>query len=497
MFLYIRMAFVLLVTLYTSRVVLNTLGVEDYGVYNIVSGFVGMFGFLNTTLASSMQRFYNYEIGKSGAEGLRRVYSAGFWIHVIISALLLVVLETFGLWYINHVMVVPDGRLAAANMVFQAAVVTMLLVVMQIPYLGAVMAYEKMNVYACISIMDVVLKLAIVLMLPAIPYDKLMTYSVLLVCISVTNTAIYVFYAKSHFHGLKLMRKTGGAAFREILSFSGWNLLGTFAFMVNGQGLNLLLNSFFGTVVNAARGVAFQVSYAVTSFTNSVTAAFRPQLVDSYARDERQRVKKLFYLESKTCFSLVLVLIVPIILEVDLLLRLWLGDTSVPDQTGVFTMLVLVNTLICTVNPIIGQVAFADGRIKRYQTANSIVNILVIPTAFLLLKTGCNAVSVFIVSIAFSIVNQMVCLIEMNRLFCIDIHRYASQVILPCFSLVVIVLFPQWLLTVLMPDSIIRLLLVLLVDIVVFIPMFYWIILNKDEKTLFQQYLKSALKKNA
>ena len=202
-FLYIRMFFVLVVTLYTSRVILNTLGVEDFGLYSVVSGFVSLFGFLNATLTASMQRFYNYELGKRGDEGLQLVYSTGLIIHVIIALILLVILESIGIWYINNIMVIPVGRLFSVNVVYQSVVLSMILIVMQIPYLGAIMAYERMDYYAVISIIDVILKLLIVLVLPIIPFDKLITYAILLSLISIVNFACYFVYSKRNFKSIK------------------------------------------------------------------------------------------------------------------------------------------------------------------------------------------------------------------------------------------------------------------------------------------------------
>lgn len=481
MFLYIRMFFVLLVSLYTSRVILNTLGVEDFGVYNVVSGFVSLFGFLNATLSQSMQRFYNFYLGNDGDVGVKMIYSTGLIIHAIICVFLLLTLETFGLWYINNVLVVPDERLFAANIVFQTTVFSMLLIVLQIPFVGAVLAYEKMNFYSFVSILEVVLKLVIVLVLPYFPYDKLIGYSIFLLSISIGNTLLYVLYSKNTIHSLAFKLSIDRVLLKNMLNFSGWNLLGTFAFMINGQGLNMLLNAFFGPVVNAARGVSFQVSSAVSSFSGSITTAFRPQVVDSYARGNDVRVKKLFYIENKVCFNLILLLTVPILMEIDQILRLWLGD-AVPEQTSLFTILVLLNTLICATNPIVGQVAFATGNIKRYQIANSLVNILVIPVAYFLLTLGMSATSVFIVTIVFSVFNQIVCLVELNRLFRIDITKYVQEVILPCLIVVVLSFLPQIVIHYFLPETFLRFVISGLTEILVSIPMFYVFVLNKEER---------------
>lgn len=488
MFLYIRMFVVLIVSLYTSRVVLNCLGISDYGVFNVVSGFVSLFGFLSATLSASMQRFYNYELGQGNAEGIQVIYSTGFWIHVIICLATLFVLETFGLWYINHVLNVDGNRLFAANIVFQTAIVSLLTVIMQSPYLGAVMAYEKMGLYSFVSIFHTVFKLLIAFILSYSSGDKLILYAVLLMVINIIDLLIYFCYSKSTMPCMRLSKGIDKSKATELLSFSGWTLLGSFAFMANGQGLNLLLNSFFGTVVNAARGVAFQVSAATTSFTSSITTAFRPQVVESYSRRDRIRVKKLFYVETKICCSLILFLTIPLIFEMDDILKIWLGE-AVPPQANVFTILVLINTLISTINPIIGQVAFANGNIKRYQIANSLVNIIIIPVAWIVLMFGGNAVSVFVVAIFFSFLNQTVCLIEMNKLFDINIGSYLRNVLLRYLLICVLSFTIQYLIHGFLPfDFWLRLACVVLIDLVIVVLSLFFILFTAEEREYVQSY---------
>lgn len=489
-FLYLRMLFVLVVSLYTSRVVLNVLGVEDYGIYNVVFSFVSLFGFLNSTLSASMQRFFNYEIGKSNPGGVTLIYTMGFWTHLAFCTLLCILLETFGVWYINNIMVIPAGRLMATNMVYQSAVISMLLVIMQIPYIGAILAYERMDYYAYISILDTVLKLIIVIILPHLSYDKLILYAILYSLISVFDFLAYLIYVKKHFDTIHLVRVFKKDRFKEMLSFSGWNLIGTFAFVLKGQGLNLLLNAFFGPAVNAARGISYQVSSALSNFTHNITTSFRPQVVESYARDELERVKFLFYTESRICTSLILILIVPVVMEIEFILRIWLGET-IPENTAIFTLIVLFDLLICTINPIIVQVAFANGNIKRFQVANSIVNLTIIPVAWTLLYFGASAISVFILSVFFSIINQVVCLTELNKIIEIDIQKYMKKVILPCITTVFLSFIPQILLHEIMEESWLRFILTCLLDITVTTLLICFISFSKVERS----YIKNLIVK--
>lgn len=492
-FLYVRMFFVLVVTLYTSRVILNTLGVEDFGIYNVVSGFVSLFGFLNATLTASMQRFYNFELGKRGDDGLQLVYSTGLKIHFIIAIVLLVILESIGIWYINNIMVIPDGRLLAANVVYQSVVLSMILIVMQIPYLGAIMAYERMDYFAIISIVDVILKLAIVLVLPIIPFDKLIVYAILLSLISAFNFACYFIYSKNKFKSIK-RSTTDKQLSREILAFSGWNLVGTFAFMIKDQGLNMLLNGFFGPVVNAARGVAFQVKSALGNFSQSISTAFRPQIVEAYAKDDFARVNNLFFIESKICFYLVLFLLLPLTFSIDFILNAWLGDI-VPSQTNIFTILVLVDSLVCAFNPAIGHVANATGNIKKYQIANSIVNILIIPTAWGVVYITGHATSVFVVAIVYSIINQIVCMIELHRIYQYDILYFVKCVLFPCIFVAVLSIIPQLLMKQYVYSNGYQFLYSTLIDFIWTLGVIYVLGLNTRERSIIKEITKKIKRK--
>lgn len=496
-FLYVRMFFVLIVSLYTSRVVLNTLGVSDFGVYNVVGGFVSLFGFLNATLSASMQRFFNFEGGQRGEEGVRDVYTAGFWIHVLLAVVVLILLESFGLWYINNVMVVPADRLHAANILFQYSIFSMALVILEIPYISATLSYERMDYYAVVSIIDVVLKLLIVLALPSIPYDKLISYATLTLIITVVNFLLYFIYAKKNFVALKLETKVNKGLCRSFLSFSGWNLVGTFAFMLKGQGLNMILNVFFGTLINAARGVAFQINSAIHGFSSNIVIAFRPQIVDSYSKKNNERVLKMFFSESKVCYCLILVLIVPIIIEIDYILRLWLGE-AVPEYSNVFASLVLVDMLVCTLNTPVTQVTFSTGNIKSYQIVSSCINLLLLPVCYISLKMGFDATSVFVITIIFSMVNQIGCLICMKKVFAYSLRSYLKSVVIPLAVITILLPIVPYLISVYMSTSLLRLLLICISDVVLAFCLIWGFGLNEKEKLLVKEFIFiKILHKNA
>ena len=482
-FLYIRMAFVLIISLYTSRVVLNTLGVEEYGVYNVVAGFVSMFGFLNATLSSSMQRFYNYEGSIDKVNGYRKVFTTGVVIHIFLALALCAILESFGLWYVNHVMVVPETSLFSANIVFQTSVLSMILVILQIPFTGAIMADERMNFYAIISVIDVVLKLIAIIFLPYLPFNKLITYGVLLLFITIFDTLAYYTYAKRTVLDFELVLKVDRLLFKSLLSFSGWNLLGTFAFLLKGQGLNMLLNSFFGTVINAARGIAYQVNGAINGFSANLATAFRPQLVNSYAQKNYARTRRLFFWESKVCFALMAVLMIPVAVEIDYLLCLWLGDI-VPEYTNIFAVLVLFDSLICTLNTPCTQVAYAVGNLKKYQIITAIVNLCLLPICWIGLAYGLNSIYVFVMTIVFSILNQIICLLLLRKLFPYGLTTYIKEVILPCLIFMGVVPLAPIILHKICTCGFVRLIVVFATDILVGIIATYSIIFNREEKKI-------------
>lgn len=488
-YLYARMFFVLVVSLYTSRVVLNTLGVSDYGVYNVVAGFVTMFGFLNATLSASMSRFYNFEGGQRGEEGVRNVYTAGFYIQILLSIVVLILLETFGLWYINNVMVIPTERVHAANILFQYSVASMILVIMQIPYTSAIMSYERMDFYAFVSIIDVFLKLLIVLALPHIPFDKLIVYATFTLIITIADFLLYFIYTKRLFPAIKLNKTVNKPLFKSFLSFSGWNLLGTFAFMLKGQGLNMILNVFFGALINAARGVAYQVNNAISGFSNNIATAFRPQIVDAYSKQDNCRVTKLFFTQSKVCYSLILVLVVPVIIEIDYILQLWLGS-AVPDEANIFTSLVLVDMLICTLNTPVTQVTFSTGKIRTFQICSSMVNLLLLPVCYLFLKTGYSASAVFVITIIFSIINQMVCLLCMKKVFAYGLKNYLYSVVLPLGIVTILLPVIPFYVYQNLGQSFSRLILVCIADVVGAAGLLPFVVFTKEERRTVLKYIR-------
>ncbi|PTL34250.1 hypothetical protein C7120_06850 [Prevotella sp. oral taxon 376] len=480
-YLYVRMFFVLIVNLYISRVLLRALGVSDYGTYIIMAGLVTLFGFFNVTLSATMQRYYNYTGSRENEKGLQRVFSTGCVIHLIIAAATFMFLESFGLWYIDHYLVIPPERFNVALTVFHASAISLVLLILQSPCSGLMLSQERMGFYSFVSIADIMLKLAATLSLEHLPFDRLSTYALLLLCISATDLLLYAAYTKYNWKFLHLSRKIDRSLMRSLLSFTGWNLVGTFAFMLKGQGVNLLLNNFFGTMVNAARGIAAQVSSAIQNFSTSITVAFAPQIVNSVATDDRQRVEGLMFTESKICYALVLIIATPLCLEMDYVLNLWLG-VNMPYQANIFSVLMIIDTLVCTLNTPCTQVTLATGKVKKYEIASSIVNLCLIPMCYVFLHLGFTAVSSFVITILFSILLQIVCLVFTHRVFKFNGKRYVAEVLLPCLCITIFLPIIPLLVKVSYTPTFLRLAAVCLVDLCIALPLTYLILLNKQEK---------------
>lgn len=491
-FLYIRMIFVLFVSLYTTRVVLNALGVVDYGIYSVVGGFVAMFTFFNATMIQSVQRYFNYERGVNGDESENLVYNTAVYIQIAIALVLLLILETLGLWYVNNIMVVPEDRLGAANLVYQFSVVSLILVVLQIPYSSAILAHEKMDFYALVSILDAVLKLLIVIILPYIPADRLIVYGILILFVGLVNFVLYFGFAKSKFKFLVFSGIFDKELFRSMLGFSGWNILDMLAYTLKSQGGTVLINAYFGPMINAARGISMLIMSAVQGFSANIMTAFRPQLVESYAKEDYNRVSSLFFNMSRISYMFFFVLSVPIVLELDYILDLWLAG-NVPDYTIPFTILCLADMLICSLNTPLSYVAQAVGVIKRYNYIRSIVIAAIIPISWFFLHCGGEVMIVYWVSLAMVIINQPISMWLLHDIYDYSYYDYAKKVLLPICVLSVIIAVASYIPHMLLPHGFIRVLIVGMTDAIVSCLSVYYIMLNSSERIKIIQIVRNKL----
>lgn len=489
LFLYGRMLLVLFVSIYTTRVLLNILGVEDYGIYNVVCGFVMMFGFLNTSLSNGIQRFYNYEYAIKGEEGVKRVYQTALFIQSCLAIVIAVLLEVVGIWYINNIMVIPDERIIAANWIFQFSIISLILVILQIPYNAAILAHEHMDFYAIVSIVDVLLKLITVMTLPYLKGDQLIVYGVFNLLISALNFILYVRYSKKNFKELVFERVFHKDLFTSIFKFSGWNILATFAWMTQGQGINMVINLYFGSIINAARGVSGQIQAAIQGFCENIIVAFRPQLVQSYAQGNLEKTDKMMYSMSKVIFIMFFLLSTPVIFEIEFILHLWLGE-SIPDYTAPFTILVLLSMYPRNFSMVFAQVVHATGRLGLYQISSTIVIILVLPLSYVALSLGADVISVYWINLFMCILLFLLSMFVFKRIYPIKLIDYVKKVILPCLFVGIVVSLTLYYIINCIPQSLFRFFLTIITTLVLTCTIVYLLILSNEEKQIIKQILK-------
>lgn len=428
--LYFRMMLIMGSSLYIARVLLNILGVEDYGVYNVVGGVVAMLSFVTNSLSAASSRFITFALGKGDFKNQQNVFANIQAIHLLFALTILLVAETIGLWFLNNYIQVPAGRESAAFWVFQFSTVTAALSIVTVPYNASIIANERMDAFAYISILDASLKLGIVLILGNVPFDKLTFYALLLCCAQAVIQFIYILYCKRHFKETLVLPRIDKEQFKEILSFAGWTMNGNLAVMGNTQGLNILLNMFFGPAVNAARAVAVQVQAAIQSFCVSFQMALNPQLTKSYAQGDFTHMHQLLIASSKFSFFLILFLSLPACLEAPVVLKWWLG--VVPEHTVHFLRLIIWTSLIGALsNPIIISV-HATGVIKKFQLIEGCTLLLTVPLAYIGLKVYPFAPEfVFVVLIIVEVVTQYVRLRIVLPMIQMKMRPYIMKVIIP------------------------------------------------------------------
>ena len=493
-FMSIRMVFVLAITLYTTRIVLSVLGIEDYGVYNVVCGFVSMFAFLNVSMSNGIQRFYNYELGKNGERGALKVYNTSLVIQFIIAFVIVLLTETLGVWYLHNKMVIPEDRILSAEYIFQFSILSFVFIILQAPYTAAVMAHEKMDFYAVISVLDAVIRLLIVFVVPFFCLDKLVVYGLFMGAISIVNFMIYFVYCKLKFNEIKFVRFFDLTFFRSMVGFSGWNIFGSFAGIMREQGINLILNLFFGPVVNAARGIAYQVNGGLQSFVTNITIPVRPQVVQSYAVGNIERTMKLTYVISKfSCFFLFLVSL-PVILEIDYILDVWIGE-NVPEHASTFVIIVVVQSYFNNLNSAVSGVVHASGKMKRYQLSGCIVNLMTLPVAYLLLLYVKSAEFALIIVLLFTIFVQVVALVIMKEIVEYRYSDYIQLVIIPILKVIIVASIIPTLIHLYMPLSLLRFLVVSSISLIFSIGSIYIIGCNKSEKLMVKSIIGTMAKK--
>lgn len=495
LFMSIRMIFVLLISLYTTRAILRVLGVEDYGVYNVVAGFVTMFAFLNNSMSSATQRFFNFELGRNGEEGANIVYNSALIIHGILAVLVVIIAIPVGLWYLHHKMVLPEGRMFAAECIFYFSVASLFVTIITVPFTAAVMAHEKMDFYAIVGMLDAVLKLLVVLLLPYLTGDLLIWYGTLFLLMTTLNFLLYYIYAKRKFPEIHFCSKPSHHLFAPMLSFSGWGLFGSFSYILRNQGTNLLLNAFFGPVVNAAKGVAEQINGALNAFCSSILTPSRPQVIQAYSQGNSERMWSLTFSVSKLVTIFFYMMALPICMEIDYILHLWLGD-NVPAHASWFIIIILfTNTFGSLVAPI-STVMQATGEIKYFQMLSSCSNLLSIPLAYLFLLFDAVPEYVFVALFLTMITNHLAGLISAKRYANLSYRRYSEKVLWPIVCVFATTFPIAFIPMVTMDNGIVRFIIEFTLCTAIITLSSYFLALDHSEKTMVQQFISKRFHKS-
>lgn len=493
--LYFRMILVMLISLFTSRVILSTLGIEDFGIYNVVGGIVTTMSFLNSALAAASQRFISYELGKGNLVSLNKVFSTSLEVHSILAIICVIFFESVGLWFLNNKLNIDPVRLSAANWVFQCSIVSFVISVLNVPYNATIIAHEKMGAFAYISIFEVFLKLLITIALLYTKYDKLILYTVLYSIVSYVIRLCYVTYCKRSFSECHFRIVTDKELFKKIFSFASWSVIGNIGFTLKDPLSNILLNLFFGTRVNAARGIAMQVNGVINSFATNFGMAINPQIVKQYASGNITNSIHLVYTGARYSFYLLTIISIPIIINIDFILKLWLGN--VPEYTNIFFVLTIISSLIYSLSGTSSVAVQATGNIKWFSIGVCIIPIIELPITYFFLSIGFPPYMAMAPTIPINLVALLFRFYILNKLingyswsyFIINIlfRSFASFVL----SILICIVFKH-----IFSDNVFELLFSMIVNVIISIVVILIVGVDRDERIFILNKVLQKIKKH-
>ena len=489
--LYIRMIVIMLVTLYTSRVVLDALGESDYGIYSVVGGVVVMCSVLSGSLSGAISRYITYELGTGNKERLARIFSTSVNIQILMGLVVFVLCEIVGVWFLNEKMNIPVGRMGAANFALQCSILTFVAELISVPYNATIIAHERMGVFAYAAILEAILKLSVAGLVFFSVFDKLIVYAILILGVSVLLRVCYGLYCRKHFEEARYRLVLDKPLLKEMAGFAGWNLFGNTAYVFSTQGVSMLMNIFFGVTANAARAVAVQVDAAVTRFVDNFMVALNPQITKSYASGDREYLFKLMFRGTKYSFFIMYLFIVPLVLEADTVLEIWLKE--VPADTAVFMRLVLISTLMTLLGNAMLTTILATGRVRGYQMAAASVACLVFPFTWMAYRWGCPAYATYIIYILVYFSLNFVRLFFLKRLMDFPVRHFVRSVFGRIVGYAVLAFAVPSFFVLGMQPSFSRLLLVCFVSLFWSLVCIYFIGLETDERTFFKSKAKKLL----
>ena len=492
--LFVRMAAIMLISLYTSRVVLKNLGITDFGIYNVVGGFVAMFSVISNSVSSSISRYITYSLGKGDVKSLRKIFSTSLNMLYLICICLFIILETGGLWFLNFKMVIPEDRLYAANWVFQISLITFFIDIIAMPYNALIIAHERMSVFAYIGIAEALGKLCVALLIAFSPIDRIIYYALLMAVVAILVRLLYSFYCRRHFEESKYSFIIDMSLIKNMFSFAGWNFFGVSSSMLADQGVNVILNVFFGPAVNTARGLALQVSTAVTSFSGNFMTALNPQITKSYAAGENRQYIDLVCKGAKFSFFLMYIFAFPVMFTAPYLLHLWLGN--IPEHTTNFVRLILINSLFSILSNTLVTLLMATGRIKTYQILVGGFRFIILPIDYVLLVKGFTPESVFYVTIAVEIGCLMFRLYRLKIQIDFPVKVFVNQVLfITIMSALLSCFIPYYVYSVVSISPIVDFLIVSTACLLSSIICIYWVGLTIGERVFFINKIKGVISK--
>ena len=492
--LYVRMLVMMVLNLYTSRVVLNALGVEDYGIYNVVGGVVSMFTIISGSLTAAIGRFITFELGRGDKLRMNQVFNASLTVQIALILIITILLESVGLWFLNYKMVIPAERMVAANWVFHISVITFGISLWSVPYNATIIAHEKMSVFAFIGLFDSVAKLAIAFAILKNPFDRLIYYAVLLFLLGLFQRFLYAYYCKRHFEECRFRLNFDKKIVADIFGFSGWNFIGAASTVLRDQGGNVIINLFTGPAVNAARGVAMSINHAVSGFVGNFMTALNPQITKSYASGDHDYMFNLIYKGARFSYYILLLLALPILFSTQYLLQLWLG--TVPEHADTFAQLILILSLTDALAHPLVTVMLATGDIKKYQIIVGGLQLVNVPLYYIFLKLGYAPECVFIISIIVSLASEVARVIMLRGMIGLSVRGFSEKVFLNVFVVTVLAAIIPLVLKVLYGhDNFIFFCVISIVSLITTALSIYFVGCSKSERKMLLEYGTKWLKK--
>lgn len=480
MMLYARMLLLMAIGLFTSRVNLQALGVDNYGINSVIAGFLAMFGIITSSMSNAISRFITVELGKGKLERLKQVFSTSISVQLFMGVLIVILIESFGVWFVNTKMQIPAGREVAAQWCLHCATITTFISLMSVPFNSAIVAHEKMSAFAYMTIVDALFKLAICYAIYISPFDKLVTFSVLGVFVSIITTSIYWIYCLRKFEETSFSLRFDNSLFREIWGFAGWNLFAQTAWILNTQGINMLMNLFFGVVVNAARGIAVQVNGIIQNFVNNFMMALNPQITKSYAAGDKESAFQLACRGCRFSFYIMLVLALPVMIESRQILHLWLGTP--PAQADTFVVWTILSTLATLLGNTLVTLQMAHGDIKKYQLWITVFGCIPFPLTWLMFKLGAPSIVAYYIYVAVYWGLIFVRYYLVHGMTGIPAKMYLGGVVARTHLVALLSAVPPLVVFFMMPESVLRLLLVGTTSVLSSVLVIYAIGMNKAEQ---------------